>query len=90
MCKKFGFQVTLLFDLFLSDLLFVLLELNGVHLLERIGRCIVGLVDSRVVLLVAFDDSLRGRAVDHGRTASRVYVVLENIWVQVGILGQSR
>ena len=50
-------QFTLFFDLFLSNFLLVLLQVVGVHLLERIGRGVVGLVDARVVLLITSYDS---------------------------------
>ncbi len=73
--------VTLLLDLLLGDLLLVLLKIDWVHLLEGVGGRVVGLVDDRVVLLVALDDALRGGAVDDRRAARRVDVMLEYVRV---------
>ena len=50
-------QFTLFFNLFLRDFLLVLFQVVGIHLLEWVSRCIVGLVNSCVVLLVASNDS---------------------------------
>lgn len=79
-------MVTLLFDLFFSDLFLVPLEFNGIHLLERIRRRIVCLINDGVVLLVTFNDTLGRRTVHNCRTARCVDVVLENVRIQVTIV----
>lgn len=55
-------------------------------MLEGVGGRVERLVDDCIVLLVAFYDAFRRRAVNDCRAAGRVDVVFKNVRVQVALL----